>query len=153
MAKFARHTLGAALACFVLSDVTAAPALRILYHETIWPETQQVSGPTRSMAFEAYGRRFTFQLRPNEAVSRAGGGGGGSLDVGILAVLAAVGSFRQLKQRRRHPTFVSELVAHFPPDLVFLAGGVQGRAGVEVADDSRLVVRLLIQLAGPGHRD
>jgi hypothetical protein len=59
--------------------------------------------------------------------------------------------FRQIEQRRRYPTFVAELVADLPPDLVFLTGGIQRRAGVEVTDYLRLVVRLLIQLAGLGH--
>jgi hypothetical protein len=71
MGKSAQLVLGAALACYAFSNATAAPGIQILYHEAIRPETQQVSGHTRSMTFEAYGRRFNFQLQPNEAVMRA----------------------------------------------------------------------------------
>jgi hypothetical protein len=71
MGKSAQLVLGVALACYAFSNATAAPGLRILYHEAIRPETHQVSGHTRSMTFEAYGRRFNFQLQPNEAVLRA----------------------------------------------------------------------------------
>lgn len=68
---FRRQAFGAVLACYAFSSATAAPALKILYHEAIRPQTQQVSGHTRSMTFEAYGRRFSFQLQPNESVARA----------------------------------------------------------------------------------
>ena len=71
MGKSAQLVLGVALACHAISNATAAPGIRILYHEAIRPETHQVSGHTRSMTFEAYGRRFNFQLQPNEAVLRA----------------------------------------------------------------------------------
>src|SRR5882724_6936919 len=71
MGKSAQLVLGVALACYAFSNATAAPGIKILYHEAIRPETQQVSGHTRSMTFEAYGRRFNFQLQPNEAVLRA----------------------------------------------------------------------------------
>jgi hypothetical protein len=69
--RFARHALIVALGCYAFSDATAAPAFRILYHETIRPQIHQVSGHTRSMTFEAYGRRFNFALAPNEAIRRA----------------------------------------------------------------------------------
>jgi hypothetical protein len=71
LARFARHALGVAFACYMFSEATAAPAFRILYHEAIRPQTQQVSGHTRSMTFEAYGRQFNFALQPNEAIRRA----------------------------------------------------------------------------------
>jgi hypothetical protein len=71
MGKFARQALGAALACYAFSNATAAPKYSILYHEAIRPQIHQVSGHTRSMTFEAYGRQFNFQLQPNEAVLRA----------------------------------------------------------------------------------
>jgi hypothetical protein len=71
MRKSAQHGLGVVLACYAFSNATAAPALRILYHEAIRPETHQLSGHTRSMTFEAYGRRFNLQLQANEAVLRA----------------------------------------------------------------------------------
>jgi hypothetical protein len=71
MGKFARHALGAAAACCAFADASAAPSFKILYHEAIRPETQQVSGHTRSMSFEAYGRRFNLRLQPNSAVRRA----------------------------------------------------------------------------------
>jgi hypothetical protein len=71
MGKFARQALGAALACYAFSNATAAPKYSILYHEAIRPQIHQVSGHTRSMTFEAYGRHFNFQLQPNEAVLRA----------------------------------------------------------------------------------
>lgn len=71
MGNLARQALGAALACHAFSNATAAPKYAILYHESIRPEIHQVSGHTRSMAFEAYGRHFNFQLQPNEAVLRA----------------------------------------------------------------------------------
>ncbi|MFL6604639.1 MAG: M12 family metallo-peptidase [Steroidobacteraceae bacterium] len=51
--------------------MTAAPAFRILYHEAIQPQVQQVSGHTRNMSFEAYGRHFNFTLQPNEPIRRA----------------------------------------------------------------------------------
>src|SRR5215472_2212724 len=54
---------------------------------------------------------------------------------------------RQLEQRRWHPAFVAELVAHLPPDLLLLAGGVESHARVQIADDLGLVVVLLVQLA------
>ena len=68
-----RHALGAALTCCAFADGAAAasPAFRILYHETIRPRTERVSGQTRSMSFEAYGRRFDVTLQPNEALARA----------------------------------------------------------------------------------
>jgi len=59
------------LGCWAFSDSTAAPAFAILYHEAIRPQVHQVSGHTRSMTFEAYGRRFNFALAPNEAIRRA----------------------------------------------------------------------------------
>ena len=71
MGKFAQQALGAALACHAFSNATAAPKYSILYHEAIRPRIQQVSGHTRSMTFEAYGRHFNFQLQPNAAVRRA----------------------------------------------------------------------------------
>jgi hypothetical protein len=71
MGKFARQALGAALACYAFSNATAAPKYSILYHEAVRPQIHQVSGHTRSMTFEAYGRHFNFQLQPNEAVLRA----------------------------------------------------------------------------------
>jgi Metallo-peptidase family M12/Domain of unknown function DUF11 len=72
LGRFSRHALGGvALACYAFADATAAPAFRILYHEAIRPQIQEVSGHTRSMTFEAYGRRFNFALQPNEAVRRA----------------------------------------------------------------------------------
>jgi len=71
LGKFARHALGVALGCYLFSDVTAAPAFRILYHEAIQPQLHEVSGHTRGMSFEAYGRRFNFVLQPNEAIRRA----------------------------------------------------------------------------------
>jgi hypothetical protein len=71
MEKSAQLVLGVALACYAFSNATAAPGIRILYHEAIRPETHQVSGHTRSMTFEAYGRRFNFELQPNPAVLRA----------------------------------------------------------------------------------
>ena len=71
MGKFARQALGAALACYAFANATAAPKYSILYHEAIRPQIHQVSGHTRSMTFEAYGRHFNFQLQPNEAVLRA----------------------------------------------------------------------------------
>jgi hypothetical protein len=71
LGRFARHALGVALGCYAFSDVTAAPAFRILYHEAIRPQLQQVSGHTRSMTFEAYGRRFNLALQPNNAIRRA----------------------------------------------------------------------------------
>jgi hypothetical protein len=71
LGSFVRHALGVALGCYVFSDATAAPTFRILYHEAIRPQIQQVSGHTRSMTSEAYGRRFNFALQPNEAVRHA----------------------------------------------------------------------------------
>lgn len=71
MANFSRHTLNAVLLCCAVSSATAAPTVRILYHEAIRPETQQVSGHTRSMSFEAYGRRFNVNLKSNIAVGHA----------------------------------------------------------------------------------
>jgi len=71
MGRFSRHALGAVLACCAFSNATAAPALKILYHEAIRPQTQQVSGHTRSMTFDAYGRRFSLTLQPNGSVQRA----------------------------------------------------------------------------------
>src|ERR1700724_2809187 len=71
MGKFAQQALGAALACYAFANATAAPKYSILYHEAIRPQIHQVSGHTRSMTFEAYGRHFNFQLQPNEAVLRA----------------------------------------------------------------------------------
>jgi Metallo-peptidase family M12/Domain of unknown function DUF11 len=70
MGKLARQALGAALACHAFCNATAASKYSILYHESIRPQIHQVSGHTRSMTFEAYGRHFTFQLQPNEAVLR-----------------------------------------------------------------------------------
>jgi Metallo-peptidase family M12/Domain of unknown function DUF11 len=71
MGTLARQALGAALACYAFSNAAAAPKYSILYHESIRLEVHQVSGHTRSMTFEAYGRHFTFRLQPNEAVLRA----------------------------------------------------------------------------------
>jgi len=71
LGSFARRALGVALACYAFTDATAAPAFKILYHEAIRPQIQEVSGHTRSMTFEAYGRRFNFVLQPNEAIGRA----------------------------------------------------------------------------------
>ena len=45
--------------------------MQILYHEAIPPQVQQVAGHTRRMRFEAYGRRFNFQLDPNPGLQRA----------------------------------------------------------------------------------
>jgi len=71
LARFAQPALGVLFACYAFPAATAAPAFRILYHEAIRPATQQVSGHTRSMSFDAYGRRFNFALQPNEALRRA----------------------------------------------------------------------------------
>lgn len=71
LGRVARHALSVALGCWAFSDSTAAPAFAILYHEAIRPQVHQVSGHTRSMTFEAYGRRFNFALAPNEAIRRA----------------------------------------------------------------------------------
>jgi hypothetical protein len=71
LGRVARHALGVALGCCAFADATAAPAFAILYHEAIRPQIHQVSGHTRSMTFEAYGRRFNFALAPNEAIRRA----------------------------------------------------------------------------------
>ena len=64
---------GAALAWFVSSSVPAAanPAFRILYHESIRPQTQLRSGHTRGMSFDAYGRHFDLVLQPNNALAQA----------------------------------------------------------------------------------
>jgi hypothetical protein len=71
LGRFAQHALGVTLGCYAFCDATAAPAFRILYHEAIRPQIHEVSGQTRSMTFEAYGRRFNFSLVPNEAIRRA----------------------------------------------------------------------------------
>jgi hypothetical protein len=67
----ARLLVGVTLIAGASCEAAAAPSLRILYHEAIRPQINQVSGHTRSMTFEAYGRRFNFQLQPNPAVLRA----------------------------------------------------------------------------------
>jgi hypothetical protein len=67
----ARFALGAFFIVGALGDAVAAPQTRILYHEGIRPQVKQVSGHTRSMSFEAYGRRFNFQLSTNPAVQKA----------------------------------------------------------------------------------
>jgi hypothetical protein len=66
-----RVALGALVCGGAFCEATAAPHARILYHEAIRPQTQQVAGHTRSMSFEAYGRQFNFQLTANPAVQRA----------------------------------------------------------------------------------
>jgi hypothetical protein len=71
LGRFPRYALGVVLGWYTFSDASAAPAFTILYHEAIRPQMQQVSGHTRSMTFEAYGRRFNFALAPNEALRRA----------------------------------------------------------------------------------
>jgi hypothetical protein len=72
LGSFARHALSVvALGCYTLSDATAAPAFKILYHEAIRPQIQEISGHTRSMTFEAYGRRFNLALQPNVGIRRA----------------------------------------------------------------------------------
>jgi hypothetical protein len=49
----AQLALGVLCVGCVFCDATAAPSLRILYHEAIRPEVREVSGHTRSMTFEA----------------------------------------------------------------------------------------------------
>ena len=71
MGLISRHALGVVFACCALSNATAAPSLKILYHEAIRPDTRQASGHTRSMSFEAYGRRFNLTLQPNRNIGRA----------------------------------------------------------------------------------
>ncbi len=71
MAKRSRLALGAVFACCAISGATAGPAFSILYHEAIRPESQRISGHTRALSFEAYGRHFSVHLQPNAAVSRA----------------------------------------------------------------------------------
>jgi hypothetical protein len=67
----ARIALGALVIAGTYCDAIAAPHAQILYHEGIRPQVKQVSGHTRSMSFEAYGRQFNFQLSSNPAVQRA----------------------------------------------------------------------------------
>ena len=63
----ARFALGAFFIVGAYRDAIAAPQTQILYHEGIRPQVEQVSGHTRSMSFEAYGRQFNFQLAANPA--------------------------------------------------------------------------------------
>ena len=67
----ARLALGAFFIAGAYCDAMAAPKTQILYHEGIRPQVKQVSGHTRSMSFEAYGRQFNFQLSTNPAVQKA----------------------------------------------------------------------------------
>jgi len=67
----ARGALSALFLASALSHAQAGPSLKILYHEGIRPQVKQVAGHTRSMTFEAYGRRFNFQLQANPALLNA----------------------------------------------------------------------------------
>lgn len=71
MAHLSRFALGVVAACCAGSAASAGPSLSILYHESIRPELHQVTGRTREMEFDAFGRRFQLRLKPNAAVSRA----------------------------------------------------------------------------------
>ncbi len=70
MLKFARPALGALLAVGGV-DAVAAPAVRIVYHETLRIQARQSEGHTRAMSFDAYGQRFELELTDNEGIRRA----------------------------------------------------------------------------------
>src|SRR5262245_22740190 len=100
LGRLARHALGVALACYASADAMAAPAFRILYPEAIHPQTHLVSGHTRSMAFEAYGRQFNLSLQPNSAVSRAVPAGRSDIEPLSGAVEGQPGSWVRMTHTR-----------------------------------------------------
>src|SRR5262245_12588406 len=67
-----------------------------------------------------------------------------------------VGSRRLLRQGEEgggDPALVAELVRHLPPDPVLLPRGIEHHAGIEVANDGGLEVRIGVHPARLRHRD
>lgn len=72
MSNRKRCTGSAGLAFLTLcGTATAAPALKVLYHERLAISPRVDAAGQEHLSFDAYGRRFDVDLEPNESIARA----------------------------------------------------------------------------------